>query len=281
MAEDWARIEVEAIVADYFRMLEHELRGDPYNKTEHRRNLQKLLRNRSDGSVERKHQNISAALLALGFPYISGYKPLRNYQRMLLEAVEAHVSREPSIERIVAAQVDEPASQPPVNDILSALEEPPKPKPRTAKQPSPSYQVQRGRRIDYLAREARNSSLGEAGEKFVIEFEIARLRSGRNPKLADRIEWVSETKGDGAGFDVLSFEESGRERMIEVKTTSYGKETPFYFTRNELNCSRERVEEYFLYRLFQFRHSPRLYFKSGALDKSFQVEPVGFVARVP
>lgn len=280
MAADWDRFEVEAIVADYFRMLERELRVESYNKTEHRSNLKKLLRNRSDGSIERKHQNISAALLELGFPYINGYKPLCNYQRMLFEAVVAHVSRQPAVEQIVAAQVEEPASPPSVRDILSALEDPPESRPLAARQGKPGYQAPTGRHVNYLAREARNSSLGSAGEKFAIEFEIARLRRARNPRLADRIERVSETKGDTAGFDILSFEESGRERFIEVKTTAYGKETPFYLTRNELGCSRDRASEYFLYRVFQFRTAPRLYFRSGALDKSFRIEPVEFLARV-
>jgi hypothetical protein len=36
MPADWSRAEVEATVADYFAMLEEELRGVPYNKTAHR-----------------------------------------------------------------------------------------------------------------------------------------------------------------------------------------------------------------------------------------------------
>jgi hypothetical protein len=80
VAEDWSRPEAEAIVADYFGMLADELRGTPYRKSEHRNRLIPLLRGRSAGSVERKHQNISAILIESGFPYISGYKPLRNYQ---------------------------------------------------------------------------------------------------------------------------------------------------------------------------------------------------------
>ena len=44
-------------VADYRRMLIQELSGQQYNKTEHRRALQKLLDGRSEGSIERKHQD--------------------------------------------------------------------------------------------------------------------------------------------------------------------------------------------------------------------------------
>ena len=82
MGDFWSHEEVEAIVADYFKMLDNELRGIHYNKTEHRRALSILLNTRSDGSIERKHQNISAVLIDQGFPYIAGYKPLRNYQQL-------------------------------------------------------------------------------------------------------------------------------------------------------------------------------------------------------
>lgn len=76
MAEGWSRAEVEATVSDYFEMLAHELRLEPVNKSEHSRNLQKLLNGRTIRAIESKHQNISAVLIDLGYPYIAGYKPL-------------------------------------------------------------------------------------------------------------------------------------------------------------------------------------------------------------
>jgi hypothetical protein len=85
---DWSRIEVEAAVADYLDMLALELRGEPFNKANHNRDLLRVLDGRTRGSIERKHQNISAILIELGYPYIDGYKPLRNYQELLREVVE-------------------------------------------------------------------------------------------------------------------------------------------------------------------------------------------------
>jgi hypothetical protein len=43
MGEDWSQEEAEATVADYFIMLDKELRGQDYNKTEHRRHLSAIL----------------------------------------------------------------------------------------------------------------------------------------------------------------------------------------------------------------------------------------------
>ena len=72
MGEDWSRQEVEATIASYFEMLDNELRGLPYSKTAHRRQLQAHLHMRSAGAIERKHQNISAVLIKLGCPYVAG-----------------------------------------------------------------------------------------------------------------------------------------------------------------------------------------------------------------
>jgi Protein NO VEIN, C-terminal len=40
----------------------------------------------------------------------------------------------------------------------------------------------------------------------------------------------------------------GRERLVEVKTTAYGRETPFFVTRNEVEVSGKQDDQYFLYR---------------------------------
>jgi len=60
---DWSRLEVELVVADYFAMLWKELAGQPVDKTAHRKALQPQLNGRSHGSIEFKHQNISAVLI--------------------------------------------------------------------------------------------------------------------------------------------------------------------------------------------------------------------------
>jgi len=67
MAEAWNDLEIDLIVADYFAMLIEELAGRPFNKSEHNRALQALLKDsaRNRGSIEFKHQNISAVMLGL------------------------------------------------------------------------------------------------------------------------------------------------------------------------------------------------------------------------
>lgn len=59
-SDPWTDEENDLIVAHYFAMLADDNFGRPYNKAEHRRALLPLLNDRSEGSVEFKHQNISA-----------------------------------------------------------------------------------------------------------------------------------------------------------------------------------------------------------------------------
>lgn len=63
--KDWSEEEVRLIVADYFDMLEAELLGKPFKKSDHRKTLALKLQGRSDGSIEFKHQNVSGVLEAV------------------------------------------------------------------------------------------------------------------------------------------------------------------------------------------------------------------------
>ena len=113
MPETWSREEVEAVVADYLAMLAMELRQQPFNKAERNRQLRLMLRHRPKGSVERKHQNISAILLEFGYPYIDGYKPLGNYQNLLRQVVADRLSGATDLHKAVAAAVEQPRHCPP------------------------------------------------------------------------------------------------------------------------------------------------------------------------
>lgn len=282
MPGDWSREEVEATVADYFEMLDLDLRGLDYNKSAHRRRLAGLLSGRSDGAIERKHQNISAILIKLGFVYISGYKPLGNYQQRLHEVVADRLGVSQTLKDIVRQQVSEPAAVPTVEDILDAWKEAPETDPtrRHYRELEARDAPVPRKGVDYLAIEAGNRSLGSAGEEFVVRYERTRLLKEGRDHLADKVERVSETRGDGLGFDVLSFETSGRDRLIEVKTTAYGPATPFFVTRNEVAVSARERESFHLYRAYNFRKAPRLFSRPGSLEQSFFLSPSTYVALV-
>ncbi len=273
---DWSREEVEVIVADYLQMLTLELAGQSYNKTEHRRRLQHKLSGRTDASIEFKHGNISAAMIDLGFPYIRGYQPRANYQAMLAIVAQEQVSGRATLDDVALAAVQQPAVVPLQTDFSKVRSDPPTRRHRAAE--PPSWLDFRAVKRDYFEREAQNRSLGLAGEEFVVEFEHWRLVGIGQTRLADRVEHVSKSKGDGLGYDVLSFEIDGRERLIEVKTTTFGRDTPFFVSRGELALSRGAKDQFHLYRLFEFRKAPRLFDLVGSLEQHCVLDPVTYRA---
>lgn len=281
MSQDWSLNEVEATIAAYLEMLEHELSGIPFNKSDARRRLSAMLNQRSDGAIERKHQNISAVIIKLGFPCIHGYKPLPNYQRLLYDAVRDRLCDSPTVAAATRARAEQPIVAPPkiADDLLGRLVERPElAEPRSGRSMIADRPHLRPL-ANYLEIEARNRLLGQLGEEFTIRFESERLWRAGFKKLANRIEHVSKTRGDGDGYDILSFEASGRERLIEVKTTTFGEYTPFFVTRNEVDVSNERADQYYIYRLFDFREDPKLFLVPGDITSSFALEATQFVAR--
>jgi hypothetical protein len=280
-SENWSRSEVEAIVADYFDMLEREQRGESVNKADHNRGLQTEI-DRSRGSIEFKHANISAALLDLGFPLIiDGYKPRYNFQGLLRDIVAEQLDSRKALERTVAAEANSATTEPVRTDrILDTLVPPPDARKKSERVSESSITARKARRADYIAIEAANRALGARGEEFVMAFEHARLWAAGARKLADRIDHVAKNQGDGLGYDILSFETDGKERLVEVKTTRFGMYTPFYASRNEVVVSQQRHRQYFIYRVCNFAKDRKLFLLNGPMEQTCALEPVQYVASV-
>jgi hypothetical protein len=276
VAEDWSDIENDLIIEDYFSMLRHELAGKPINKTAHRNKLRVLLRNRSGPSVEFKHRNISAVLEKFGVPYIRGYKPAHNYQRKVFEPkvadyLESHGYLERDFTKF-AESTPEPSkilAKPDFNDLLESA-------PKREQLDEPKLTYRRPFKRNYLEMEQTNRTLGKLGEQFTVEYEKWRLVKAGKDSLADKIEWVADTRGDGLGFDILSKNTNGTDRYIEVKTTKLTKDSPIFFTRNELKFSGENSKNFYLYRLFNFNVKPKAFILNGQFEDFCRVEPISF-----
>jgi len=133
--------------------------------------------------------------------------------------------------------------------------------------------------MDYSAMEAANRKLGYQGEEFVFGFERARLTKAGCSDLAHKVEWVSKTKGDGLGYDIHSFDETGHELFIEVKTTNRGRHFPFVITLNEAVVSQHLSNSYRIYRVFDFSTEPRLFILEGPVEESCELRPLTYEAR--
>lgn len=279
-SQAWSKEEVALVVADYLAMLAKELTGQRYNKSERRRTLMRRLNGRNEAAIEFKHANISAVMLELGFPYLRGYQPRSNYQHALLDEVVAQIVQLPVLDAAAEQAVQTPAVEPEVKDFERVLV--PLPKSRTvpsAAERVPGY-VRAPIRRDYLERESRNRSLGEAGELFALRFERWRLIRAGAGQLADKVEHVSRTQGDGLGYDILSFDPDGRERFVEVKTTAFGSTTPFFASAREVQFAREQRERFCLLRIFEFRADPHLFELPGAIEQHCHLDPASFLARL-
>jgi len=275
--KDWSQQEVQLLVTNYFEMLEAELMGSPYKKSEQRAVLVPQLSGRSKGSVEFKHQNVSAVLMEMGLPYVEGYKPRSNYQELLAVEIEHYLDRNSELlSRLAKSAVVNPSelvaipSTNPNKVIESAPDQIFLPKP-TGK----PWLSRKGRRIDFVARDAANRRLGELGERFVLELEQQRLRTAGRDDLAQQVKWASVEYGDGLGYDILSYDEkTDAERMIEVKSTGLGKYFPFMVTSNEVRCSEDIPDQFKLYRVFDLARTPRLFILHGSLRNVCELDPV-------
>jgi len=265
---NWTSEELDLIVSDYFLMLNDEAADTSFNKAQHNRFLQSKI-DRSEGSIEFKHRNISAVLQQLGLPNIKGYLPAVNFQKAITAAIDRFLSQNPAVlhpERTVTGFTERSGL---------FVEAPPMLLPVTPRREDIERLV---RKFNPVERDFRNRKLGRDGEELVFQFEQERLRRLDRSDLARKIRWISEEDGDGAGYDILSFDEQGKERLLEVKTTVGSDITPFYITRNELSFSSERPEAFRLCRVFDFSVRPRMFELTPPLETLVHLSPLSYEA---
>ena len=266
--QDWTDEELDRIVADYFNMLKEEISGIPFNKAAHNRSLRDHI-DRSKSSVEFKHRNISAVLVELGLPRIHGYFPAENYQSAIIASIDRFLSHNPAalhpektVQGFAEAQGLFVGAPPPLLPIA----------------PRKADMERLVRKFDPVERDFRNRKLGHDGEEMVFNFERQRLQKLDRPDLARKVKWISEELGDGAGYDILSFDAKGKERLLEVKTTVGADVTPFYITRNELSVAAERPDAFRLCRVFDFTEHPRMFELAPPLEKFVHLSPLSYKA---
>jgi hypothetical protein len=183
MAGDWTDEQNDAIVADYFAMLADDVAGHPYSKAEHNRSLQTVIR-RPRGSIEYKHQNISAVLKGLGEEWIPGYKPAFNFQASLVDAVVRWLDYHPDwlVRATQTAAIVSVSGFPEQAPLWIG------PPPMRSNAPPPEELEQMitiARKYDVGQRDARNRALGRAGEERVLVHERATLLAAGRIDLAD------------------------------------------------------------------------------------------------
>lgn len=246
---DWTPEEVAVCVDRYIECLFLDINSQSFVKIEVYRNLSAQI-GRTTKSIERKFQNISAVLDELGYEWISGLAPLRNYQGILTDAIELHIP-----------QLQNTIELPSLNVFRETealyLEQPPSRE--TKAKELPEQLIRLVRKFDPIARDLKLKAIGDAGEQLAFESEQSRLRAEGRPDLARKVKWIAKEDGDGAGYDILSYDLTGEKAFIEVKTTIGGNRTPFYISRNERAFAEEEKNRFRLMRLFDFRRKPKAF----------------------
>jgi len=263
LGKPWRNDELDSIMVDYFAMLADDLAGIPYVKSHHSAALMTRI-GRTHRSVEFKHQNISAVLEELGMPWIPGYKPKRNYQNAIFDAIDRYLTQHPAL-------FEATPHAPEVPKVPNVFVDAPTRAISDVKVPERLERLVR--KFDPVERDHRNRTLGKAGEEFVVQIERARLLKINRDDLARKIRWVAAEDGDGAGYDVLSFDTTGRERLIEVKTTNGAARTPFYLSRNECELAEERPNDWHIYRVHLFAKNPRIFTIAPPLKAMLNLRP--------
>jgi hypothetical protein len=268
----WSETEINAAVDAYFRLHDDVREGRQVNKRAIYRELASRFAARTEKAFELKFQNISACLSAMGLPFVPGLVPMKNVQSALQELVAERVQSRAN-ELSEWAERPEPRSMheapTPTFDTVPPLDD----------QPLAQRAAQVARHVDFAAMEARNRSLGAAGERWVLDFERQRLAAAGRGDLAKRVIHASHDEGDGLGYDIRSFDAgSARELLIEVKTTRGGPTMPFFLSARELLVSRARADAYTLYRVHSYGHRTRVYKLEGDLGERCQLVATQFRA---
>lgn len=270
----WSDAHNDIIVADYFAMLAKQLVGEAFSKGDHHRPLAELL-GRSKKSIEFKYMNISAVLVRLNLQPVQGYAPLANFQNSLIAAIERYLSARP-LPQVRSAI----ASQEPVVNSPSSLWIGPPPIIGADDIKTTEALDRLVRKFDPAERDARNRSLGKSGEERVFHYERDSLVAAGRDDLARRVEWTSQERGDGAGYDIASFAPDGSSRLIEVKTTNGPAKTPFYMSENERLLSEERPDAFRLMRLHDFSTKPSGFELRPPLENFLALQPTSYRAAI-
>lgn len=136
---------------------------------------------------------------------------------------------------------------------------------------------------DYGLIDSRNKKLGLEGELLVLNKEILHLREISRDDLADKVIHVSVVEGDGAGYDIKSYDDDGNVKFIEVKTTKGSVNTSFFISPNELEFSKAHATHYELYRLYNFEvetSSGKFYVIKGNLFEQLDITPTQYKAQL-
>ena len=202
----------------------------------------------------------------LGLEYIKGYKPRGHIQNALIEELTRQTRGGAVLREVeIPTRAEKPAQR--------------------------ATFVEHPERTPKVGRRRSQASAGDAGLRGTREREPTarpprggdRLRRGGRttrgrgrPDLAKRVVWVARDLGDGAGYDIASFDADGSDRHIEVKTTRLGSTTPFYLSAWELAYAEEHPSDRLHLPRVRRRHRAKIYLVDRPTKTELSLEPITY-----
>ena len=139
----------------------------------------------------------------------------------------------------------------------------------------PQQRKYKGKKTDWHKKQRTSNALGKKGEELVMKMQKIKLKG---LGLTDESEQVDKML-DGAGYDILSFNEEREKIYIEVKTTTGSSNEPFYMSLNEKEFFEKYPENYYLIRLYNYNFTQDTadYFVLTPEElKGFDFTPISF-----
>lgn len=154
---------------------------------------------------------------------------------------------------------------------------------RSEKNETKKEKINKGKKRNYEKENKKKIDIGKKGELLILEYERKRLEKYGVKNIEDKLIWVSEEYGDGLGYDILSYDiENNSEIYIEVKATEKERDEKFFITDSELRFSKEKSNQYYLYRLYGVNNKNneiKFYKVNGDVEKYFYLEPIKYLAK--
>ncbi|MEC9484826.1 MAG: DUF3883 domain-containing protein [Candidatus Izemoplasma sp.] len=152
--------------------------------------------------------------------------------------------------------------------------------PIKSNKPNTNKKRVRYKKTDYLKKAERDIKKGYFAEKLVEAYEKNYLISIGREDLANKVKWVAK-EADNFGYDILSFDENGNDKYIEVKGTTLGKSHPFDVSKNEVDTSIEKKDNYWIYRVYNLDSNQPMFYKfNGSLEEECELIPSSYKAYI-
>ncbi len=135
-------------------------------------------------------------------------------------------------------------------------------------------------KIDFERENRIKRNLGKRGEEIVVKFENESLQKINREDLADKIEWVSQ-EDDSLGYDIITYDEEGKKKFIEVKATtnSPSLSVNFIISNNQYRVA-QKTNNYYFYIVFNAKSkNPKVWKIKNPikhLDKGLTLTPISY-----